>query len=290
MNDVSDTPVICCAGPPGSGKSSVGAALAIRLGWAVVDQDSATNPLMEQVAIAAGIPFDLNAPRLRGAVREARYACLTAVGRDDARLGVPTVLVAPFTAELSDPDALARLAAALAPGSVRLVLVDTPAEIRAARTAGRAARRDRTPAPGEGTPADTGPGGDSSRLTGVLVVKGLEAPEAIASRIIDALQLGDFSPGRRGAAAKEWVHDHTEPDPGRPPRAPPFRPLRIRATPSPVRGGSTGPRIAPGSTTSCASWSASPCGRSAPREASTTRPRTARRNRAAMSSSSSRPA
>ncbi len=202
MTEVTGGPVICCAGPPGSGKSSVGAALGAQLGWAVVDQDSATNPLMEQVAIAAGIPFDLDAPLLRGAVREARYACVTAVGRDNARIGVPTVLVAPFTAELGDERARARLAAALAPGVLHLVLVDTPAEIRAARTAARAAARDRVSrragraGPGPAAAASTGP-------AGVLVVPGHGGPEAIASRIIDELQLADTTPARRGAAPKE---------------------------------------------------------------------------------------
>jgi hypothetical protein len=89
----------------------------------VIDQDSATNPLMEQIALAAGIPFDLDAPRLRGPVRDARYACVTAVARDNARIGVPTILVAPFTAELRDADAHRRLAEAVAPGVLQLVLV-----------------------------------------------------------------------------------------------------------------------------------------------------------------------
>jgi hypothetical protein len=191
---MSGVPVICCAGPPGCGKSVVGAALAGRLRWAVVDQDSSTNPLMEQVAIAAGIPFDLDEPRLRGAVRAARYACVTAVGRDNARIGVPTVLVAPFTSELSDPAAYEHLVAAVAPGVLHLVLVDTPAEIRAARTAARGADRDRKP---PGTAAAPGDGAKESltRPTGVLVVPGLEPPEAIAARIIDTLRLEDTHPG-----------------------------------------------------------------------------------------------
>ncbi|UJH69993.1 AAA family ATPase [Ornithinimicrobium sp. INDO-MA30-4] len=36
--------VILVTGPPGSGKSSVGAALARHLGAALLDQDSMTNP------------------------------------------------------------------------------------------------------------------------------------------------------------------------------------------------------------------------------------------------------
>ncbi len=186
MSDVTGTPVLCCAGPPGSGKSSVGAALACRLRCAVIDQDSATNPLMEQIALAAGIPFDLDAPRLRGPVRDARYACVTAVARDNARVGVPTILVAPFTAELRDADAHRRLAEAVAPGVLQLVLVDTPAVIRAARTAARGAARDRSVSPP--APDDTK---EASPLEGVLVVPGAETPEAIAATIIGTLRLVD---------------------------------------------------------------------------------------------------
>jgi len=184
-------PVVVCAGPGGSGKSSVGAALATRLGWAVIDQDSATNPLMAEVAAAAGVPFDLDHPRLRGAVRQARYACLTAIARENAALGVPTILVAPFTAELTDRTAYDGLVSALRPGTLHLVLVDTPAGVRAARSAARGEARDLTPdrpvplaepAPSPSSPVPT------------LVVSGLATPAQIASSIIEALRLGEVLP------------------------------------------------------------------------------------------------
>ncbi len=202
MTEVPGAPVICCAGPPGSGKSVVGAALASLLGWALVDQDSATNPLMEQVAIAAGVPFDLDAPRLQGPVREARYACLTAIGRDNARLGVPTILVAPFTAELNDPAAMRRLAEAIAPGVLHTVLVDTTEETRAARTAARGAERDHTPRPARRSAPERDWGEDTTWPAGVLVVPGQDEPEAIALRIITALSLGDARPANHRAAAE----------------------------------------------------------------------------------------
>ena len=197
VSEMTGPPVVCCAGPAGSGKSSVGAALATRLGWAVVDQDSATNPLMEQVAAAAGVPFDLDAPRLRGPVRDARYACVTAVARDNARLGVSTILVAPFTAELNDRAAFDRLREAVEPGRAHLVLVDTPESVRRARSALRATARDRTPKPP--ARAQDGPTGHgSTRPTDIVVVSGLETPEATASRIIETLRLGGL-PARSSA-------------------------------------------------------------------------------------------
>ena len=166
VSDAVATVVLCCAGPPGSGKSSVGAALAARLGWAVIDQDSATNPLMEQIALAAGVPFDLDAPRLRGAVRDARYACLTASPATTPGWASRRSSWRP-SRRARDPDARGG-SPRRRPGRLRLVLVDTPAVIRAARTAARGAARDLATRPaGPGAAEVPDPPGD-----GVLVVPG----------------------------------------------------------------------------------------------------------------------
>jgi predicted kinase len=108
-------PVVLLTGPPASGKSTVGRALARHLCAALVDQDTATAPLTAVVADLVGV-HDLNDHRLAGPTRAARYETVTALAEDNLRAGNPVVLVAPFSAERRDPrvwDALAgRLRAA----------------------------------------------------------------------------------------------------------------------------------------------------------------------------------
>lgn len=92
------------AGPPASGKSTLGRTLARRLHGAVLDQDVLTNPLVTVVAGLLGAGDDLDHPRLRELVRDARYECLLDSAQLQLGCGTPTVLVAPFTAETQDPE------------------------------------------------------------------------------------------------------------------------------------------------------------------------------------------
>src|SRR4051794_1428218 len=94
--------VYVVAGPAGSGKSTLGRALAGVTGAVVLDQDIATNPLMAQLALLVGAGNDLDHPALRGPVRQARYQCIVDVEVDNGRLGRDVVMIAPFTAECTD--------------------------------------------------------------------------------------------------------------------------------------------------------------------------------------------
>ncbi len=130
-------------GPPGSGKSTTAAAFARSTGAALLDQDSMTNPLVDVVARTIGAD-DYADPRLAALVREARYACVLRVAGDCARVGVPSVLVAPFTAERQDPAAWDRLAEQIADAGGRPVLAwlrITPEEL-GRRLVARGAARD----------------------------------------------------------------------------------------------------------------------------------------------------
>lgn len=95
--------VIVIGGLPGSGKTTVGALLARTIGAALLDQDTVTNPLIAEIAALTGAGDDLDHPSLRGAVRDARYACLRDTAAEISSLGCPVVVVAPFTAEMIDP-------------------------------------------------------------------------------------------------------------------------------------------------------------------------------------------
>jgi predicted kinase len=137
---------VVVTGPPGSGKSTLGEALAPRLGAALLDQDVLTNPLVAVVAGLVGAGDDLDHPRLRALVRDPRYAALLDVARQQLRTGLPVVLVAPFTAETTDRAAWEALSAGLRDAgatAVHLVRCTAPADVRAARMRARDAPRDR---------------------------------------------------------------------------------------------------------------------------------------------------
>ncbi|WP_196073322.1 AAA family ATPase [Nakamurella alba] len=138
------TPVVyVVAGPAGSGKSTLGRSLAKVTGAVLVDQDIATNPLMDQIARLVGAGDDLDHPALRGPVRQARYQCIIDVAVDNRRLGRSVVLVAPFTGEVTDPARWLALAAQLAPARVVLVWVTVPPEVAWERRQRRNLARDR---------------------------------------------------------------------------------------------------------------------------------------------------
>jgi predicted kinase len=96
--------VILVTGWPAAGKTTVGRELARRLGAALIDQDTATAPLVSVVSNLVGV-HDLTDPRLAGPTRRARYETITALAEDNLRIGTSVVLVAPFTEERRDLNA-----------------------------------------------------------------------------------------------------------------------------------------------------------------------------------------
>ena len=133
---------VLVSGAPGTGKSTLAAALARRLGAAVLDLDVATGPLTEVVSALIG-RADLSDPRIAELTRGPRYDTLLALARDNLRAGRPVVLVAPFTAEQSAPG-WAAVAGRLADHCAAIVLVwlHLPADELAARLRRRGAARD----------------------------------------------------------------------------------------------------------------------------------------------------
>lgn len=129
-------------GHPNSGKSTLGRALAAEVGAAVLDQDVLTNPMLAEVARLVGAGEDMDHPGLPGSVRAARYGCLLDTARDNLDIGRSVVLVAPFTDEVFDTGAFARLVERLWPALARVVWVEVPPEITAARRRHRNLPRD----------------------------------------------------------------------------------------------------------------------------------------------------
>ncbi len=170
-----DSPMVCCvAGLPGSGKSTLGRALAARLGAAVLDQDVATNPLMARIAELAGAGDDLDHPALRGAVRRARYECLLDLGVDNARIGRPVVMIAPFTAEVSTVEAWAGVTRLFRPVRVFLVWTAVDPAVAWERRRRRNLPRDR---------AATGPSVEVVPAVPYVGADGAADPAAEARRV-----------------------------------------------------------------------------------------------------------
>lgn len=144
------------AGTAGSGKSTLGSALARSLRAPLLDLDSLTNPLLD------GLHEVLDEHWLSGPhgarIRDGRYAALRRTAADVLDSAGLAVLVAPFTAELHGGDEWARLLAELAPARVQMIHLDGDPELFAARRALRDEQRDahRPPGPEEsviGVPA-----------------------------------------------------------------------------------------------------------------------------------------
>lgn len=132
---------VAVAGVAGSGKSTLGRAVARRLRAPLLDLDTLTNPLLD--ALGAEV-FDGHwlASRHAALVRRVRYAALLATAAEVLGSAGRVVLVAPFTAELAGGDAWRALEAATRPATLRMVrLVGSP-ELFAARRAGRGTVRD----------------------------------------------------------------------------------------------------------------------------------------------------
>jgi predicted kinase len=133
---------VLVGGAAGTGKSTLGAALAPRLGAALLDLDVATGPLTAVVSELVG-RADLSDPLLAARTRGPRYDTLFALAQDNLRAGLPVVLVAPFTAERSADgwSAVTERLTAYAGGLV-LVWLRLPTDRLVERLARRGAARD----------------------------------------------------------------------------------------------------------------------------------------------------
>lgn len=136
------THAILISGAPATGKSTLAAALAPRLGAAILDIDSATGPLTTVVSGLIGVA-DLSEPTIAEITRGPRYDTLLALAEDNLRTGLSVILVAPFTAERSGAGWNA-LADRLSADDVSLTLIwlDLPAHHLIHRLKQRDALRD----------------------------------------------------------------------------------------------------------------------------------------------------
>jgi predicted kinase len=152
--------VIVC-GPPASGKTTLAAALAGTLRYAIVDLDMVAGALTTAALELAGADTgDLDSPA-GGRLRAARYASLLDVAAANLAAGLGVVIAAPFTAERRTEAGWAAVTARLTAAAseraaaperlsgkaptreVVLLYLEVPPDVRRLRLAARAAARDR---------------------------------------------------------------------------------------------------------------------------------------------------
>ena len=132
---------VVVAGIAGSGKSTLGRAVATALSAPLVDLDAVTNPLLDALPRDALGDHWLSSP-YASEIRDGRYAALRAVAADAVATAGGVVLVAPFTAELQGGAPLDLFIDALAPARVHIVHLDGDPGLFAARRAERGEIRD----------------------------------------------------------------------------------------------------------------------------------------------------
>lgn len=93
----------------GSGKSEFARFLASVTGWAVLDKDTITRPLVEQLLLSIGGDInDRHTELYRTKVRPFEYRCLLNAVEENLACGISTVVAAPFLREFDDTSWLQR--------------------------------------------------------------------------------------------------------------------------------------------------------------------------------------
>ena len=134
---------ILVSGDPATGKSTLGARLAHRLGAAILDLDVATGPLTDVIAAISG-HHDLGGRALAALTRAPRYATLFDLAEANLRADRSVVLIAPFSTERRDSASWdqARTRLETAGAAVTLLWLHLPPEELLTRLRSRSAVRD----------------------------------------------------------------------------------------------------------------------------------------------------
>ncbi|MFI5803068.1 AAA family ATPase [Streptomyces sp. NPDC051561] len=101
--------VVLVGGFAGSGKSEFAKFLGNLTGWPILDKDSLTRPLVEQLLVAlGGEAHDRSSELYREKVRPLEYRCLLNTAWENVNCGISTILDAPFVSEFSQAEWMQR--------------------------------------------------------------------------------------------------------------------------------------------------------------------------------------
>ncbi|MFE2871860.1 AAA family ATPase [Embleya sp. NPDC059259] len=104
------TTLTMVGGYAGSGKSELARFLGTLTGWSILDKDSLTRPMVEQLLTALGAdPYDRHSSLYAERVKPHEYRCLMESAWDNLDCGISVILDAPFVAQFSDPDWMRRV-------------------------------------------------------------------------------------------------------------------------------------------------------------------------------------
>lgn len=101
--------VVLVGGFAGSGKSEFAKFLGGLTGWPILDKDSLTRPLVDQLLVAlGGEAHDRSSALYREKVRPLEYRCLMEAAWDNVDCGTSAILDAPFISEFSQAEWMQR--------------------------------------------------------------------------------------------------------------------------------------------------------------------------------------
>jgi predicted kinase len=145
VTDFGTPQAIFVCGVPASGKTSFGRALARRMGWAILDLDTVTNPLFEHIGGEFLVDVPTSDTPVRASVNDIRYKCLFDTAAENLSVGVNVVVIAPFTSERTFESVWASVPMRLGVTfeQVHLAWMDTDANDVVKRMKMRGADRDR---------------------------------------------------------------------------------------------------------------------------------------------------
>lgn len=137
--------LVLVGGFAGSGKTEFGRFLSSVTGWAHLDKDALTRPLVESLLTSLDAdPNDRQTALYIEQVRPVEYRCLLTAAFDNLGSGVSTVLTAPFLGELPNPSWLRRVTQRCATlgVDVAMIWVDSDVETMYTYLQARDAARD----------------------------------------------------------------------------------------------------------------------------------------------------
>jgi predicted kinase len=134
---------VVVAGPPASGKTTLGAALARVLHHTFIDLDIVTGAMTRAALALAGADETALDGALGARLRDARYDALLDTAAANLDLGLGVVLSGPFTRERRDPARWEAIRGRLGCADAALICLELDQPSRRARMEARGAPRDR---------------------------------------------------------------------------------------------------------------------------------------------------